>query len=763
MNKSVALKICITIASCLIVFVTGCIVWVKLGQDNTPPDRTFEIETVIITLDDKPVGENIDKEFTADDFTFGVVINDGKLNIGKDAPIMTWRIIGNDLDCKINRGMGLFSIGDTLGSVTVQVEIMSKNKMTANVTVNITAPKTFYLNSIEAISPQSGLTFIEGQTFDATGLQVLAHFHNVEIAPNLTAFTYSAEPLSVNITEIELRYNHAGVERVTTVPIIIIPKTLQSIEVTNFPPLSYIEGQSFDSSDLEVTAHYEYMQEIIYDYTIINNVEVLTPSIKSLTIIYVATDVIKTVELPLIIVPRTLQTIQIESQPTKTKYVQGQTFKIDGLQVTARYEYMDLDVTNLIKYSTGKLYSNNEFITITYTENGVSKSEDISIEVFLPYEKVRKITFENPFDATLSWLYEYNDGNGEQNQIDNTELTGHDNLIFDIENGIYVAPIGAIITILKINPVITDFVFDGVTQNLQYPANSMDFELNLGEDMEITFNKILGERITVRFASVPNQNNWAFIYPSNYNAAMRSGDLAQIAQIYEDTTTYFYQYAIGEDTYNFAELAGLNIIADTLITAVKIEREATQTVTVNVIYVNDVSMKVTLDKTDKFAFVGLPRVNRIGYSLGFSNEIGGVLFNETTFAGWLGTAENNDEIYAIYALNASIVEGNILGAWAVEIIDEQNMILNLVIVFNADGTYIYTMSIDNEINCEFMGIYEFNDGKVEILSCESGMPYQLVSPGDFEINLDDDTLTATLFIVRGLQVESGAVVLNKNS
>ena len=720
-------------------------------------DKTFDITALSIKVDGSQV-ETVEKDFLADDFSFSLSVNNDREYFFKNAPIIEWSIISEDtLNCQIDNA-GKFTVGDTLGQIIVQATATSKNKLSANVTVNIIANNTYSLDSIEAIIPQTGLTFIEGQTFDTNGIQLLAHFNNIETAPKLTEFSYSNEPLTLSSTEFEIKFTHAGVERIATLPIVILPKVLQSIEVTKTPNTLYTEGQTFDNTDLEVTAHYEYINEIITDYTIINGNIALTPTTESLTITYTKFSVTKTVNLTLIVSPRTLQSIEIQEQPTKIQYIQGQFFDKSGLKVTAHYEYMDLDITNVVTYNTNKLMSSDQIITLMYSENNISFSQDISITVLPPYQAVRKITFENPYDATLSWSYIYTDDSAQE-QIDNTSISEHTNLLFDSENGIYIAPVGAVITIMRINPAITDFVIDGVSSGLQNPASSINFELESGDDINITFNKVLGDRITLRFAGGANQNNWAFIYPLNYNSTMRTSDLSQISQIYEDTSTYYYEFNVNETTYTFAELSQFIITANTLISVTKITREATQTINISVVYPNDVHMAVVLDTENENAFYNLPRIEKTGYTLDFVNDENEV-YTLSTFNTWLETAQDDDIIYTIYTLNANEVSGDIVGTWNYEIINE-NVTVTLVITFNSNATYNYKVQINGEDNCEFFGIYEYTDGAVIISSCESNMEYQLVCANDFEISLTENILSSTLFIIDGLNVGSTQVELEQ--
>ena len=735
-------------------------------------DNTFDIKSIEIQTNGRNVGDGIDKEFNDDDFVFSVVINNNEDN-DKDKPKIDWSIIDeNNLNCTID-SEGKFTIGDTLGALKVRVSVTSKNTLTATADVTIIVSNEFNLHSIEAVIPQGGLHFIEGQTFDQNRPKVAATFLSVGQVPAqvyVSDYDYDVkDKLVPSNTRIQVSYAHKGIERIADVDIAVNPKTLKSIEITKAPAkTNYVEGEKFNDTGLEVTAHYEYIHEIVNNYTvevvngyITDDDEVLLSPTSVILITYAADGAVKTTTQPLTVARRTLQSIQIVSQPAKLNYIQGQTFRTEGLKVLARYEYFDRDVTEqVIIGNSDKLFHADDKIIISYTENGRTESKQIAITVVRPYDEIRKIVFENPFDATLSWIYRYTTDEGES-VIHNTEVEKYDNLLFDNISGTYIAPVGAIITIMRVNPVIIDFVINEQPFGLLYPENSIEFEFESGDDMTIEFTKLVGDRITVRFLGIEGEQNWVFIYPLNWNEPLKVSDLSQIAQIYEDTENYYYEYTIDANTYTFSELSAVNITADTLVIVKKIERADTQIVTITIAY-DGVRMTVALLKTDEQGLFLLPQIKKTGYSLGFSLQEDGALLNDETFAEWLKSANDGNSLYAVYTLIAIEQSGEIIGLWRAEITEEGgDGILIITIVFDTDGTYVYEVLSNGETNCKFTGIYRFEGNVVNILSAESDDQYQLVSAADFDITLENGTLNATLFITDGLRVGIGQIDLIK--
>ncbi|MDR3319246.1 MAG: bacterial Ig-like domain-containing protein, partial [Clostridiales bacterium] len=77
-----------------------------------------------------------------------------------------------------------------------------------------------------------------------------------------------------------------------------------------------------------------------------------------------------------------LDRIEITTQPAKTAYIAGQTFSADGLSVTA--VYADGTSKAVAAYSVSKTASlavTDTKITISYTENNITKTADVAITV----------------------------------------------------------------------------------------------------------------------------------------------------------------------------------------------------------------------------------------------------------------------------------------------------------------------------------------------------------------------------------------------
>lgn len=744
----------------IVLIVSACLCTWQIINYNK--NSKFEIRSINIIYNGQET-DRLYKEFTEENINLSVEINEKEISEFRGKRInLEWAIISDDdLGCRVDQN-GLFEIGNKLGAVTVQVMASSKNTATASASINIFAPESITLNEIKVKAPQDGLVFVEGQIFDPSRIDVFACFSNIEKTPLISDFIYSYNPLSLQDTEIELKVSHAGVDVFAMIPIVVKPKTLQSLEITKYPDkLQYVEGQRLDLSGIEVIAHYEYIDNILDNEYYVNLDRTLMASDTEFIIVYTNGAVTKEDKVKINVKPRTLQSIEIVSKPKKLRYIQGQLFDAKGIEVLAHFEYLSIDVSELIEWDkNGRLLTGDKAVTITYEENGVKRIQELPINVDLPYSSTRKIVLENPFDATLTWIFSYS-YDGVTDKIDNTLIDGHSNLLYDVQNGVYVIPVGAVVTIRRVSPAVTDFVLNGEELTLTYPSPTVDFELDFGdEDINISFKKIIGARITLRFSEGSGGANWAFIYPLNYNGVIRAKDLDQLSAIYEDSDTYYFVYQIGEETYTFAELCNLTFSSDTFINVKRVERQLDNSVKLIVKYPDGSDFDYTVGRNDEFAFDKLPVLEKAGYDLNFSLTQDGAPVSAKDFKTWLLSAVDGDVVFAVYSLNAAVVSGDILGEWSYSYVtDEHSFVLNLS--FNANGTYSYVLIFDSELNCEFEGIYCYEDEAVTILSLDFKGEYQLIKIDDFTVEIDNGEVKTKLFVVDGLSVMSGEINLLK--
>lgn len=78
----------------------------------------------------------------------------------------------------------------------------------------------------------------------------------------------------------------------------------------------------------------------------------------------------------------TLTSIEITAQPTKTTYTEGERFDKTGMVITAKYsDETTKTVTNYTVSPDGELAVTDKKIVVSYTENEVTKTAEVAIEV----------------------------------------------------------------------------------------------------------------------------------------------------------------------------------------------------------------------------------------------------------------------------------------------------------------------------------------------------------------------------------------------
>lgn len=97
------------------------------------------------------------------------------------------------------------------------------------------------------------VTYVEGQEFDRTGMEVMVHYNNGAVYP-VTGYTSSpTTALTTDDKEIEISYEGFTVKQ----PVKVVKKAVTSLEITKAPvKTDYVEGESFDKTGMVVTATY---------------------------------------------------------------------------------------------------------------------------------------------------------------------------------------------------------------------------------------------------------------------------------------------------------------------------------------------------------------------------------------------------------------------------------------------------------------------------------------------------------------------------
>ena len=156
-----------------------------------------------------------------------------------------------------------------------------------------------------------------------------------------------------------------------------------SITISQAPnKTNYIEGQNFNPEGMKIKAKYSgSISEEVEGYTITdgNNLAVGKTSV---TISYTEYGTTKTVAQGITVVKKALSGIEISQVPTKTSYIEGQNFNTEGMKVIAKYDNgTSKEVTNYTVTDGNNLALGKKSVTISYTEDGITKTAEQAITV----------------------------------------------------------------------------------------------------------------------------------------------------------------------------------------------------------------------------------------------------------------------------------------------------------------------------------------------------------------------------------------------
>ena len=153
----------------------------------------------------------------------------------------------------------------------------------------------------------------------------------------------------------------------------VAEKVLEKIEITTNPnKTAYEEGEKFDKTGMVVTAIYsDSSKETVTDYAYTPTGS-LTANDKRVIITYkdkTATVTITVKEKTPPVVEKTLERIEVTTNPNKTAYEEGERFDKTGMVVTAVYSDNSREtVTDYTYAPTGSLTANDKRVIITYKD-----------------------------------------------------------------------------------------------------------------------------------------------------------------------------------------------------------------------------------------------------------------------------------------------------------------------------------------------------------------------------------------------------------
>lgn len=256
--------------------------------------------------------------------------------------------------------------GNELGKDVTEVEIKF-GKFSAFVPVTVSEN---ILVSIEVTTPPIKTEYIEGQTFDKTGMVVTGTLLDGS-SVLISGYSVSENKLSTDDTKIEVVFK----EKITYVNIVVKKNIVTKIEVTKQPiKTEYVEGQKFDKTGMVVKATYlDGTENTITDYNISNTT--LKADDEEIEVEF---EGVKT-SVKINVTKNKVEKIEITKLPNKTQYSVGEKFEATGMVVKAKYlDGTEKEITDYKITKTESLKIGDTTITIEY--EGITSNIDITVK-----------------------------------------------------------------------------------------------------------------------------------------------------------------------------------------------------------------------------------------------------------------------------------------------------------------------------------------------------------------------------------------------
>lgn len=231
------------------------------------------------------------------------------------------------------------------------------------------------VTDIEITSGPTKTEYVQGQSFDRTGMVVTATHKDGEKTP-VNSYSVTPSVLTESGESVNLTVSYAEIEK--TINVKVIDKVRTGIEITTAPTKTdYRIGEKFDPTGMVVSAVYNDGSKVpVEGYTWTPD-GALGLDDKTITVSY-TDEAEKTYTAELNISVKEMTGIEITTAPTKTEYANGQPFDPTGMVVSAVYN--DGSKTAVSGYTwspEGGLPVGTTEVTISY--NGFTAKQSVTV------------------------------------------------------------------------------------------------------------------------------------------------------------------------------------------------------------------------------------------------------------------------------------------------------------------------------------------------------------------------------------------------
>ena len=277
------------------------------------------------------------------------------------------------------------------------------------------------LNQLNLISPPDKTEFARGTAFDFSGCQVEAVYANgatetIDVTAEMTTggdITQSGDYI--------ITFSYFG--KSVTFPVKVVPVKMIGIEIKTMPTQTvYVPGEPFNKTGMVVEAFYnnDHREEVTA-----YSVEELPDSIgqHDVTVSYNGF----TTTVPITVEDQKPVAIMVSKKPSKTQYVEGESFDPEGMIVTAVYNSGYSEPITEYSYSAIPEGTGKKSVTISYLN--LSATVDVTVvskqllSIFIA-ETPDKITYVEgeEFDSS-GMVVKGNFNNGKEEEITDYRIT----------------------------------------------------------------------------------------------------------------------------------------------------------------------------------------------------------------------------------------------------------------------------------------------------------------------------------------------------